>query len=106
MGTRIACASDMDKKSASSSMTKHQWPLLQQQFALHCFASHLHQPTYCLYWGVIVQIKHPGVLKIIEPLEETNAQMVFVTEPVFGSLTNVLTQFREVPTAPDDRAGW
>eukprot|EP00775_Hariotina_reticulata_P010443 gene10443-10601_t len=53
----------------------------------------------------MLRIKHPGVLKIIEPLEETHSQMVFVTEPVFGSLSNVLTQFREVPTAPEDRAG-
>lgn len=52
-----------------------------------------------------VQVKHPGVLKVIEPLEETNGQMVMVTEPVFGSLANVLSQFREVPTAPQDRVG-
>jgi SCY1-like protein 2 len=50
-----------------------------------------------------LQVKHPGVLKVIEPLEETSGQMVMVTEPVFGSLANVLSQFREVPTAPQDR---
>lgn len=50
-----------------------------------------------------LQVKHPGVLKVIEPLEETGGQMVMVTEPVFGSLANVLSQFREVPTAPQDR---
>lgn len=57
-------------------------------------------------WGrLLLQIKHPGVIKVLEPLEETNAQMVIVTEPVFGSLHNILTQFSDVPTAPDDRAG-
>lgn len=50
-----------------------------------------------------LQVKHPGVLKVIEPLEETGGQMVMVTEPVFGSLANVLSQFREVPTAPPER---
>lgn len=29
--------------------------------------------------------------------------MVFVTEPVFGSLANLLTQFRDIPTAPEER---
>jgi hypothetical protein len=45
------------------------------------------------------------VIKVIEPLEETAGQMVMVTEPVFGSLANLLGQFRDVPTAPQDRAG-
>lgn len=53
----------------------------------------------------MMQIKHPGVIKVLEPLEETNAQMVIVTEPIFGSLHNLLTQFSDVPTAPDDRTG-
>lgn len=53
----------------------------------------------------VAQIKHPGVIKVIEPLEETGGQMVFVTEPIFGSLANMLTQFRDVPAAPEDRSG-
>ncbi|WIA09380.1 hypothetical protein OEZ85_008786 [Tetradesmus obliquus] len=53
----------------------------------------------------LVKIKHPGVIKVIEPLEETSGQMVFVTEPIFGSLSNMLTQFRDVPAAPEDRSG-
>ncbi|WIA29467.1 hypothetical protein OEZ86_011968 [Tetradesmus obliquus] len=53
----------------------------------------------------LVKIKHPGVIKVIEPLEETGGQMVFVTEPIFGSLANMLTQFRDVPAAPEDRSG-
>jgi SCY1-like protein 2 len=52
-----------------------------------------------------MQIKHPGVIKVIEPLEETNGQMVFVTEPIFGSLANMLTQFRDVPSTPEERSG-
>eukprot|EP00879_Flechtneria_rotunda_P005950 GHRR01006256.1.p1 GENE.GHRR01006256.1~~GHRR01006256.1.p1 ORF type:complete len:896 (+),score=358.33 GHRR01006256.1:953-3640(+) len=52
-----------------------------------------------------LQLKHPGVLKVLEPLEETGGQMVMITEPIFGSLTNVLSQFNDVPTAPDNRAG-
>jgi serine/threonine protein kinase len=53
----------------------------------------------------VVQIKHPGVIKVIETLEETNGQMVFVTEPIFGSLANMLTQFRDVPSTPEERSG-
>jgi hypothetical protein len=45
------------------------------------------------------------VLKVIEPLEEAGAQMVMVTEPVFGSLANALTGFSDVASAPQDRAG-
>lgn len=45
------------------------------------------------------------MIKVIEPLEETNTQMVIVTEPVFGSLANALAHFTDVPTAPPDRAG-
>ncbi|KAF8073098.1 Scyl2 [Scenedesmus sp. PABB004] len=53
----------------------------------------------------MVKLKHPGVVKVIEPLEETGGQMVLLTEPVFGSLANVLGQFADVPTAPPDRTG-
>jgi hypothetical protein len=44
------------------------------------------------------------VIKVIEPLEETAGQMVMVTEPVFGSLANLTSNFRDVPTAPQERA--
>lgn len=30
--------------------------------------------------------------------------MVLVTEPVWGSVSNALTSFRDVPTAPPERA--
>jgi SCY1-like protein 2 len=45
----------------------------------------------------MARVKHPGVLRVLEPLEETGWQMVLVTEPVHGSLSNLLTGFRAVP---------
>jgi serine/threonine protein kinase len=44
------------------------------------------------------------VLKVLEPLEETHGQMVFVSEPLFGSLADMLCRFASVPSAPPERA--
>jgi SCY1-like protein 2 len=53
----------------------------------------------------MARVKHPGVLKVLEPLEETGGQMALVTEPVHGSLSNLLTGFRAVPGAGDNDGG-
>ena len=47
------------------------------------------------------QLKHPGVVKVIEPLEENTGQMILVTERVVGSLRNIQTAFAAVPAAPE-----
>lgn len=61
--------------------------------------SPFHSHSSSLTQRLTTQLKHPGVIKVIEPLEETGGQMVFVTEPVFGSLADVLGGFRDVPSA-------
>eukprot|EP00887_Chlorella_sp_A99_P006890 scaffold2.g6890.t1 len=38
----------------------------------------------------LARLKHPGVLRLVAPLEETRAQLVFLTEPVFASLGDLL----------------
>ena len=38
----------------------------------------------------LARLKHPGVLRLIAPLEETRTQLVFITEPVFASLADLL----------------
>lgn len=53
------------------------------------------RPPACAAAAAAAQIKHPGVLKLLEPLEETHSQMVFVSEPVFGSLANLLNGKRK-----------
>lgn len=37
-----------------------------------------------------LKLKHPGIVQVIEPLEETESVMAMVTEPVLYSLANVL----------------
>ncbi|EFN53517.1 hypothetical protein CHLNCDRAFT_136879 [Chlorella variabilis] len=38
----------------------------------------------------LARLKHPGVLRLIAPLEETRTQLVFITEHVFASLADLL----------------
>jgi SCY1-like protein 2 len=49
----------------------------------------------------MAKIKHPGVLRLLEPLEESGAQLMFITEPVLGTLGNVMGRFRDVPGASE-----
>jgi SCY1-like protein 2 len=51
---------------------------------------------------MLAQVKHPCFLQIIEPLEETRTQLVLVTEPIIGSVHNVLAAFTDLPeTVPE-----
>ncbi|PRW61454.1 SCY1 2 [Chlorella sorokiniana] len=38
----------------------------------------------------LARLKHPGVPRLVAPLEETRTQLVFITEPIFASLTDLL----------------
>lgn len=38
----------------------------------------------------LARLKHPGVLRLVAPLEETRTQLVLITEPVFASLADLL----------------
>ncbi len=38
----------------------------------------------------LARLKHPGVLRLVAPLEETRTQLVFITEPIFASLADLL----------------
>jgi hypothetical protein len=33
------------------------------------------------------RLRHPGIVSVIEPLEETKSQLIWVTEEVFGSIS-------------------
>jgi hypothetical protein len=41
-------------------------------------------------------------LQVVEPMEETRNQLVMVTEPVFGSVRDILNHFKNLPPALAD----
>lgn len=47
----------------------------------------------------LTRLKHPGIVKLVEPYEETRAQMVMVTEAVMLSLHDVVTHGESLPAA-------
>ncbi|GMH34388.1 hypothetical protein BSKO_02222 [Bryopsis sp. KO-2023] len=49
----------------------------------------------------MLKLKHPGIVKLLEPLEETRTQLIMVTEPITGSLDNILHNFAGVSQIPD-----
>ena len=40
--------------------------------------------------GLLARLRHPCILELVEPVEETRSGLTFVTEVVMGSLQNVL----------------
>ncbi|CAD7699579.1 unnamed protein product, partial [Ostreobium quekettii] len=45
----------------------------------------------------MLKLKHPGIVKILEPLEETRNQLVMVTEAIYGSVDSVVHSSDDVP---------
>lgn len=45
----------------------------------------------------LTRLKHPSVLRLVAPLEETRTQLVFLTEPVFASLDDVIHTQAHLP---------
>ncbi|GFN83526.1 scy1-like protein 2 [Plakobranchus ocellatus] len=45
----------------------------------------------------LTKLRHPRILSVIQPLEETREALAFATEPVFSSLANVLGKRENVP---------
>jgi SCY1-like protein 2 len=50
----------------------------------------------------LLRLRHPGIVRVIEPLEETKFAMAMVTEPVYCSLANVLKQFDNMKEVPEE----
>lgn len=50
----------------------------------------------------LLRLRHPGIVRVIEPLEETKFAMAMVTEPVYCSLANVLKQFDNLKEVPEE----
>ncbi|GAQ85294.1 Protein kinase family protein with ARM repeat domain [Klebsormidium nitens] len=50
----------------------------------------------------LLRLRHPGIVRVIEPLDETKFAMAMVTEPVFCSLANVLKQFDNIKDVSEE----
>mmetsp|Transcript_43917 Transcript_43917/g.71412 ORF Transcript_43917/g.71412 Transcript_43917/m.71412 type:complete len:1056 (-) Transcript_43917:1151-4318(-) len=48
----------------------------------------------------IARLRHPDVVKVLSPVEETRTSLVYVTEPVMCSLANALHNYANLPTVP------
>ncbi|XP_062616324.1 SCY1-like protein 2 isoform X2 [Saccostrea cucullata] len=46
----------------------------------------------------LTRLRHPKILSVLHPLEESREALAFATEPVFASLANVLGDHTNVPT--------
>lgn len=50
------------------------------------------------------KLRHPSIVKVIEPLEESKAEISFVTEPLIGCLKSVIDLHTRNPS--DDDSDW
>lgn len=50
----------------------------------------------------LVRIRHPGVVHVVQALDETKNAMAFVTEPLFASVANALGDLHNVGDVPKE----
>ena len=48
----------------------------------------------------LTKLRHPRILSVIHPLEETREALAYATEPVFASLANVLGNTDNLASPP------
>ncbi|MCO5572030.1 hypothetical protein L7F22_025781 [Adiantum nelumboides] len=53
----------------------------------------------------LVKLRHPGVVHVVQGLEENKAAMTLVTEPIFASIANVYGNFDNVSNLPKGLKG-
>ncbi|OEL18249.1 SCY1-like protein 2 [Dichanthelium oligosanthes] len=53
----------------------------------------------------LVRLRHPGVLHVLQALDETKAAMAIATEPVFASVSNALGSLDNVGKVPKELKG-
>ena len=89
------------RSSASSALPSH------DQFALPCLpATHRKADEDRLFEilradaKVLQKLRHPGIVKVMEALDESKGAMAMVTEPVFSSVANALGNFDNLPKVP------
>ncbi|KAK7098938.1 hypothetical protein V1264_003150 [Littorina saxatilis] len=50
----------------------------------------------------LTKLRHPKILAVIQPLEESREALAFATEPVFASLSNVLGDLKSITSVPKE----
>ncbi|CAN0887883.1 SCY1-like protein 2 A [Linum grandiflorum] len=53
----------------------------------------------------LVRLRHPGVVHVVQSLDENKNAMAMVTEPLFASVANVLGNFENVEKVPKELQG-
>lgn len=53
----------------------------------------------------LVRLRHPGVVHVVQGLDESKGAMAMVTEPIFASVANTLGKFDNVNKVPKDLKG-
>ncbi|KAG2241815.1 hypothetical protein Bca52824_096341 [Brassica carinata] len=56
-------------------------------------------PTVCVW---LVRLRHPGVVHVVQALDENKNAMAMVTEPLFASVANALGDVENVDNVPKD----
>ncbi|KAG0005629.1 hypothetical protein BGZ79_003239 [Entomortierella chlamydospora] len=48
------------------------------------------------------RLRHPCMLEVVEPVDESRTAIAFATEPIFASLSNLLGDYENLPNVPDE----
>lgn len=55
--------------------------------------------------GKMVRLRHPGIVHVVQGLDESKNAMAMVTEPLFASVANTLGKLDNVQSVPKDLKG-
>ncbi|KAG0222125.1 SCY1-like protein 2 [Mortierella sp. GBA43] len=50
----------------------------------------------------LARLRHPCMLEVVEPVDESRTAIAFATEPIFASLSNLLGNYENLSSVPDD----
>lgn len=50
----------------------------------------------------LMRLRHPGVVRVVQALDESKGAMAMVTEPIFASVANVLGRLDNVFKIPNE----
>ncbi|KAK4413444.1 SCY1-like protein 2 [Sesamum alatum] len=53
----------------------------------------------------LVRLRHPGVIHVVQALDESKNAMAMVTEPLFASVANTLGNLENIPKVPKELKG-
>ncbi|KAJ7546397.1 hypothetical protein O6H91_08G038400 [Diphasiastrum complanatum] len=53
----------------------------------------------------LMRLRHPGIVRVVQGLDDSKGSMVMVTEPIFASVANLLGYMENVPKIPKELKG-